>query len=136
MMQLSAAIATGKAIKKIHDRGESFGLEKYEAAQPGDGGSLGFREDTSGDDEDWNVAELRNLTKVVQYIEPRASTRQAHVEHRRDDGRRVQHLDRALDGLCFDAPVPGPFEESPRRVPDEWLVIEDKHGRHRRWVRL
>src|SRR5687767_1076614 len=78
---LSAAIAAREAVEKIYDRRKSFRLEKYEAAQLGNSGFLCLGEDAACDDQHGNVAELRNLTKIGQYVESRASTRQAHIEH-------------------------------------------------------
>ena len=62
--ELSAVIAAREAVEKIHDRRKSFGLEKHEAAQLRDGGFLCFREDAAGDDQHWNLTELRNLAEI------------------------------------------------------------------------
>ena len=87
-------------------------------------------------DQHGNVAEFRNLTKICQHVETRASVGQAHVEHCGDDRRRVKQLERTLDGVRLDASVPGRFQKSPRSVPDEGLIVEDEDGRHVRWIQL
>ncbi len=129
MRQLTAVIAAYQAIEEIDDRREPFGLEKHEAAKFRDGRFLGFGKNASRDDQYWNVAELRYLTEIFQNVEAGEPVGQAHIEHSCHDRGRPQQLDCAIDGFGLDARISRISQESTRRMPDEWLVVQDENGR-------
>ena len=122
-------IAADQAIEEIDDRRKPFGFEKHEAAKFRDGGFFGLGQEAARDDQDRNVAELRNLTEIFQHVETGQAVREAHIEHCCDDWRRTQQLDGATDRFGLHTRIPRTFQESPCGVPDEWLIVQDENGR-------
>ena len=122
-------IAAYEAIEEIDDRREPFGFEKHEASKLRDGGFLGLGENAAGDDQYWNISELRNLTEIFQHVETREPIGEAHIEHCCHDWGRTQQLDCAIDCFGLHARISRTFQESTCSVPDERLIVQDENGR-------